>query len=313
MNVRKWTSLSLYWFLILEFIAGVYAEEAPAPDPRVTISSLPGSSMLEVHFDPSPATEEYQVFRAPALDAVFESTASVTNGLQWNGSPESSDLGFFQIKPVRLSDETLLATTLLYRLGYGPTPDELDRVRNLGADAYIAEQLAGEAIVENLDTVDITPRWQRVTATGLGTAPRIYLYLDGPGDVYVDDIRLVAGSSDDGARPNLLRNGDFETALGTSWNLSPNMVGTARNAEFVHSGTAALHLVTTEAGETQGSSVYQIITPSLNPTQTYTFTYWYLTSAQGTRLTVRLSGSGIVSNHDLSGSANNPATLFAKL
>ncbi|HRI13455.1 MAG TPA: DUF1800 family protein [Verrucomicrobiota bacterium] len=299
--------------LSLALFGGAQADDSPAPTPGVTISAAPGGSELQIRFHPIPAVEEYQMFLAPALDGVFGPVASITNNFAWNVSAQPSALGYFQVRPRPISDADLLATTLLYRLGYGPTPDELDRVRTMGPEAYLAEQLTAESIDENLDTVDVTPRWQKVTATGLGSASRIYLYLDGPGDLYLDDLRLVSGSTDDGTGVNLLRNGGFESALGTTWNLSPNMIGTARSSEFVHSGAASLHLVATEAGETQGSSVYQVISPNLNPAQTYTLSYWYQTSTQGARLTIRLSGGGITSNHDLSGSPNNPATIFGKL
>ncbi len=272
-----------------------------------------GAAQIDLQFEPSPATEEYSIEFAPHLHGAFNPVGSVTNGFRWAGPVDTGDSGFYRVDSKTLSTNDLLATTLLHRIAYGPTPDELGRVRQMGPDAYIAEQLTGETIVENLDAIDPTPRWQKVSATGLGSASRLYLYTDGPGDIYLDDLRLVAGATDDGTQSNLLRNGGFESTLGTDWNLSPNVVGSARTTEFVHSGSASLHLVATEAGQSQGSSIYQIITPSLNASQTYTLTYWYRTSTQGTRLTIRLSGSGITSSHDLSGEANSPAPLYAKL
>lgn len=277
------------------------------------IDTSSGQERIQLGFDPVPATEEYQVQFAPALDGIFAPLASATNGFQWTGPVGTDAAGFYRVVPRQLSTNELWATTLLYRVAYGPTPDEEERVRQLGPEAYLAEQLNAESVPETLDTVDATPRWQRVTVTGLGSSSRLYLYLDGPGDVYLDDLRLVVGTSDDGSRPNLLRNGGFETALGTDWNLSPNLIGSARSSQLVRSGNASLHLISTEGGETQGSSIYQVITPSLNAAQTYTLSYWYLTSGQGARLTLRLSGSGIVSTHGLSGDANSPAPLFSKL
>ena len=277
------------------------------------IDSLTGQEQLRLGFDPVPATEEYQVQFAPALDGIFTLLGPATNGFQWTGPVGSEPAGFYRVVPRQLSTNELWATTLLYRIAYGPTPDDEERVRQLGPEAYLAEQLNAESVPETLDTVDATPRWQRITATGLGSSSRLYVYLDGPGDVYLDDLRLVVGTSDDGSRPNLLRNGGFESALGTDWNLSPNLIGSARSSQFVKSGSASLHLVSTEAGETQGSSIYQVIAPALSSSQTYTLSYWYLTSDQAARLTLRLSGSGIVNTHGLSGEANSPAPLFSKL
>ena len=54
------------------------------------------------------------------------------------------------------------------------------------------------------------PQWQYVTLTG--TAPRPILLVsmhNTPGDVYIDDLKLVAGSVPE-AGVNLLTNGDFE-------------------------------------------------------------------------------------------------------
>jgi len=272
-----------------------------------------GVDQIELGFEPTPATEEYRVRFAPSLNGMFEVIASATNGFHWSGLLGTSPVGFYQVTPKQLSTNELLATTLLYRVAYGPAPDELERVRQVGPEAYLAEQLAGESVSENLDTIDTTPRWQKVTTTGLASSSRLYLYLDGAGDAYLDDVRLVAGTSDDGSRPNLLRNGGFETALGSDWNLSANLIGSARSAEFVHSGGASLHVVATEGGETQASSIFQVITPSLNALQTYSLTYWYRTSGQGARLTLRLSGSGIVSSQNLSGEPNSPGPIFSKL
>ncbi len=61
-----------------------------------------------------------------------------------------------------------------------------------------------------------------------------------------------------------------------------------------HSGNASLHVISTGAGATQSSAIYQTIAPALTANGTYTISYWYLQSANGGPLTVRLSGSGIV-------------------
>jgi len=37
------------------------------------------------------------------------------------------------------------------------------------------------------------PQWQRVVANGNASNPTLYMYLQSAGDVYVDDIKLVAG------------------------------------------------------------------------------------------------------------------------
>lgn len=269
--------------------------------------------LLELRFDPVPATEAYRVLFSSRLDGPFEILPEVPFGFRSSVPLGVGDSGFYQILPQPLPPQQLEASTLLHRLAYGPTPDELERVRKLGTVGYIEEQLAPETVVEDLDTLDPTPQWRKVTVTGLGSSSKLYLYLDGPGDLYLDDLRLVAGIEDDGTQSNLLKNGGFETPLGTDWNLSSNLATSARSAEFVHAGDASLHLVSTAAGETQASSIFQTITPSLSATQPYTLSYWYRTSDQAAKLTVRLSGSGILSHHALGGELNTPAPIYTQL
>ncbi|MBL9176046.1 MAG: DUF1800 family protein [Verrucomicrobiales bacterium] len=283
----------------------------PPPPPRVAAMALAaGEARFSIH--PSPATDEYRVLGAPDIGAAFTEVSGIWDGFDWTGAA-AGDRGFFRVEAVPLSDRDLLTATVLNRLAYGPTPDDLARVRGAGPEAYIAEQLSPEAIPTDLDVLDATPRWTRVTASGLGSASKIYIYLNDAGEAYLDDLRLVAGNSDDGSQPNLLRNGGFETSLSPDWRISPNLIGSARSPSPVHSGNASLHVVSTEAGETQGSSIYQLITPDLNPAQTYTLSYWYYTSSQRARLTVRLSGSGIESEHGMEGQENSPAPLYARL
>lgn len=283
-----------------------------AASPVVTGLTVSGGE-ARLSFLPAPATEQYRVLEAPSLDGAFEPIPGDWSGGDWIGPVGPAGDLFLRLDATPLSDDDLLTTTVLQRLAYGPTPDALARVRAMGPDAYIAEQLAPETIVTDLDTLDPTPRWTRVSASGTGSSSKLYLYLDGEGDVYVDNLRLVAGDRDDGTQPNLLRNGDFEAALEPAWILSPNVAGSARSVEFVHSGKTSLHLISTEAGQTEGSSFHQLITPALRTSQRYTLSYWFLTSTRTSRLTIRLSGNGIASEHGMSGLDNSPAPLFARL
>ncbi len=137
------------------------------------------------------------------------------------------------------------------------------------------------------------PQWVQATATGTASSSTLYIYLQSAGDVYIDDISLVAGTVA-GQGANLVADGGFESALSGSWNVSPNLSGSTISTNFSHSGNASLHLVSTAAGTTEGSSIYQFLSPTLTPNATYTISYWYYQSTNGGPLTVRLSGSGIV-------------------
>ena len=277
------------------------------------ISAEPGRVTLG--FAPYPATVEYQIERADALGQPYRpDTTGFLDGFGWTGLASAPGDGFFRVNARVLTPDALLATTLLQRIAYGPSPDDLARVRAIGPDAYIAEQLAPETITEDIDSAVITPSWRKMTVTGTGSSSSLYIYLDGPGEVYLDDIRLVAGTVDDGTKANLLRDGDFETALGSNWILSPNVAGSALTPDEAHGGSLSLHVVSTGAGSSQSTSVYQVVAPALNAATNYTLSYWYLTSPTVTaKLTVRLSGSGITSTHGLGGAVDSPAPIFAKL
>src|SRR5206468_8573160 len=197
-----------------------------------------------------------------------------------------------------------LTATVLNRLAYGPTPDELERVRAIGPDAYIDEQMKPESIIDNLPFETITTNfgsgWQQFTATGTantsGTGTNFYLYLNTPGDCFIDDIRVVAGTSP-GVGANLIRNGDFESPLSSNdWVVSPNHAASAITTAVSHSGAASLHMVASVGGTTQGSAIWQPVTGLANG-GTYTLSYWFLpsTNNQLSSLTVRFSGSWITS------------------
>jgi hypothetical protein len=139
------------------------------------------------------------------------------------------------------------------------------------------------------------PQWTYVTATGTATSSTLYIYLQSAGDVYLDDIQLVAGTVA-GAGANVLTNGDFESGFPGPWTVSSNLTDSAFSPVIKHSGNGALHIVSTAAGTTQGSSIWQTVSPTLTSGATYTLSFWYLQNTNGGPLTLRLSGSGIVTN-----------------
>ena len=144
-----------------------------------------------------------------------------------------------------------------------------------------------------LPNTPVTPQWTYVTATGTASTSLFYVYLQSAGDVYVDDIKLVAGSVPE-AGVNTLADGDFESGFPGPWTVSTNLTNSVLSTVIKHSGNASLHLISTAAGTTQGSAIWQIISPVLTTNATYTLSFWYLQSTNGGPLTLRLSGSGTV-------------------
>lgn len=264
-----------------------------------------------VHFNPIPAAMEYQVDFATDLTQGFAPRTDGVFGIfAWSSpQPAVTDNGFYRVGAKLLPPDKITTFNLLNRIAYGPTPDDLERVLRIGPDAYLAEQLAAESIPDDTDTpITAVSGWQKFTAIGQGSSSRLYVYLDGQGDTYLDDLRLVAGSSDNGTGVNLIRNGGFESALTGAWITSATTTDSVRSAIQTHSGAASLHLIDTAPGsdKSRETSVYQDITPALSSSQTYTLSFWYYASPSTRPPILRLSGSGIVAN------TANPGSLKSK-
>jgi len=138
----------------------------------------------------------------------------------------------------------------------------------------------------------VMPQWTYVTTTGTASAAAwFYIYLQSAGDVYVDDIKLVAGSVPE-AGANVLSNGDFESGLSGSWMVATNLTNSALSTVIKHSGNASLHLISTAAGSVvPNRTIYQTFLPGLTANATYTLSFWYLPSTNGGPLIMRSNGS----------------------
>ena len=157
-------------------------------------------------------------------------------------------------------------------------------------------------------STNFAPQWQYVTASGLATSSRLYIYMDSPGEVYIDDLKLVAGTSPE-AGTNYINNGDFEGPFPGPWTASSNLSASAASSAFKHSGGNSLHVVSSAGGTTLASSIWQDMGP-LVTNAPYTLSYWYLPSTNGTLLTIRLSGSGVRSDQNIQPPANPSSTLY---
>ena len=136
--------------------------------------------------------------------------------------------------------------------------------------------------------------WQYVTQTGTNSSSTLYLYITGTGDCYLDDIKIVPGTTAE-AGTNAVRNGDFENGL-TGWTVSPNLSGSAVAAGTVHSGGGALHLISTAPGSSASTSIRRADL-GLAPNTQYTLSYWYLPgSNMNGNLVIRTSGTGFNSS-----------------
>ena len=134
------------------------------------------------------------------------------------------------------------------------------------------------------------PDWVYFSTTGTATSSRFYLYLQSAGEIYLDDIVIVAGSVPN-AGPNLVANGGFESTLSGTWTNTANFSQSAPSTVEKHSGNASLRVVATAGGSGSGNAIYQDISPALTIGQTYSLSFWYRQSTNGGPLTIRLSGA----------------------
>jgi uncharacterized protein (DUF1800 family) len=281
------------------------AEANPAP-PRIT-GSLATNGLPRLAF-PYPAAQAYTVYGASEIGGPY--TAPVPG---WLSGPtftvtNPAGRGFYQVSVTPMSSNALFSATVLNRLTYGPSPADIERINSIGPEQFIAEQLAADTIVENLDTAppilnEPPPpppftNWIRVSTTGTTTGTNFGFYLSASGVVYLDDIRLVTGDvADVGA--NLLANGDFEDPTRSPpWFVGADFAGSViTNSPTVDgqaaSGTNCLRVVARAGTTGLTSGIWQPFGTTNPPTQRYTLSFSYLPYPNpGTNvLTVRLSGT----------------------
>ena len=296
------------------FAIGVFALHGQEAFPNIRrLQWVAGRPVID--FAPVASAQSYDVYAATDMDREFGLLRGELRGFQWAATdPWSNERGLFQVRAQLLSTEAITAVNLLNRAAYGPTPDELEEVRRTGVTAWINRQLSPETIAENLDApTPFSAGWRKVVATGPGSSSSLYIYLDGPGDVYLDNVRLVAGSTENPSGVNLIRNGGFDLPLGSEWGMGANLNTSARSAEFVQAGAASMHLVFTQGGSTRSSSFYQDLSATLSVSQIYTLSFWYYTADTNRVLTARLSGNGILAEAPMNGRSAAAATQSAVL
>jgi uncharacterized protein (DUF1800 family) len=261
---------------------------------------------------------------------VFSDNINITPaGYSW-GITNAQPRLFFRLTQAQMSSNELLTSTVLNRLAYGPTPDELDRVRLIGPQAYIDEQLAMEtaAAANPTETVvtlqtnsvplDTTTNWTSVSVTGTVSSSTLYLYLRGPGSVFIDNVRLrtidtlvstnlivttnTLGEVETNSvvltntvlSANVLDNGNFEAPLANTWTVSSILSGSSLSTAQKSEGASSLRMVSTGAGSTQESSIWQTVSPALPNGRRCVLSFDYLPSPNSSLLNLRLSGSGVI-------------------
>jgi uncharacterized protein (DUF1800 family) len=169
--VRGGALLQSVLLLILLTLVPI-ALRAQAPVTIYNFSKV--GSVKNLRFDPYPSAAAYTFLGGTnvtlltsdpsfVLSPYFIGTVSITNsptnivtltnyGYEWR-TTNNLPLSYYQVKVTPMDSNVVLAAHVLNRLAYGQTPDELDRVTAMGADAFINEQLNPENITETADSL----------------------------------------------------------------------------------------------------------------------------------------------------------------
>src|ERR1043166_4606063 len=127
-----------------------FAGEANPPPPQISVSRT--TNGLPLLAFPYPAAQQYTVFGASnAPGPYLTPVPGLLSGPTFTVTSPASR-GFYRVSAMPMSSNDLFSATVLNRLTYGPTPDDLDHIRAVGPEAFIREQLQPEQIVESLDT-----------------------------------------------------------------------------------------------------------------------------------------------------------------
>ncbi len=277
--------------------------------------AVPGAAFVELFNTHSNYTFDLSGWNVNGLDYTFPSGATLPSRsylvlaedpFVFNQTYGPTNVAFDRFDgSLDVDGETL---TLL-RPGSGTNRIVVDRIRyeavapwpavTCGTSLQLVDALQDNSRVANWQTRPATTnvsaptaQWVYVTKTGTlpANAAAFYLYLQSPGEIYVDDVVLVAGSvAESGA--NLLSDGDFETTLTGPWTLSANFASSVLSTSVKHGGNSSLQLIATAAGSGSGNSVSHSISPRLNSGGTYTLSFWYLQNSTGSPFVARLSNS----------------------
>ena len=319
----------------LAFGLSLLQGQAAVTPPPVLKSVTVSNNVKTVTFTPAPAIDLYTVKSSANVGVPFTNDGSgVLSGTTFR-TTNTQAAKFFSLTATPMSSNDLLTVNLLNRIAYGPTPDELARVKSIGPQAYITEQLAPELLSETIDsyssqTTNASPTpppltWQFLSFSGFFSQSNLYAYLTAPGDAYLDDVSLKAILTDITTNivpgvstnyvtnlvngPEIVVNGGFENPTLAPWVVTPNMAASAISASAAHSGAQSLHMVAAAAGTTRGDAIYQDMTNNITfnftaSTQKCILSFWYLPAANTRTIRLRLSGNGVV------GSGNNAPSLI---
>ena len=296
-------------------VSVVYSGTVPSPVGSVVIN--------EIMFNPAIPDAEYVELFNTSSNYTFDLSGWDFNGLAYtfpNGS-FIAPRGFLTLAKNREAFDTAYGPRLVFGqydgnlqlngetlslIKPGVPPLVVDRVRYEtnapwpapvpGASLQLMDATQDNSRVGNWVVVQtnatVVPQWVFASTNVTATSSRLYMYLLSAGDIYLDDVKLVAGSVPE-VGPNFITDGDFETPLSGIWNLTANFASSTTSTVTKHGGTSSLHMIATAAGSGSGNAIYEDLATPLTNGATYTISFWYLQSTNGGPLVLRLSGASV--------------------
>ena len=123
------------------------------PLPPFIQSITSSNTQKQLLWTPYPAADQYQLLSTRDLSQPWSYDLSGTIlGQTWTGT-NAEPSRFYKVQVTPMSRDAVLTATVLNRLAYGPTPDELERVLTgpnpIGPERYIEEQLRPEKLTHS--------------------------------------------------------------------------------------------------------------------------------------------------------------------
>lgn len=359
--------MRLFVFLLVvgSLVAIPFTSLIAAAPPGPTIDQLIiSNAQKSLRVTPAPGVQAYQFYSSSNLGNGFQlntnfylapyitgyATNFTTNGpvtitnlaYEYRLTNFPGNSGFFTMSATPLSSNTVALATVLNRLAYGPTPDDLVTYSN-NPQGYIDEQINMNGVAETMDafTVEITnavpanplTNWTFITMTGTLASATLSLFTTQPGEIVIDDIAInphiytnflvtnivnnVTNIVTNSAfayieTTNMLRNGDFETGALSPWIPTNGTIGSFVEIGAGRFDSKALHLISTigATAPNNTNSLRQVIsTAGFSSTNPCTLSYWYLPSTNSNKLRVQL-GNGL--NSTPGGIPPTPKWVYAK-
>lgn len=130
--------------------------------------------------------------------------------------------------------------------------------------------------------------WRFYSFTGVPgvNATNLNFFLGSAGSLFVDQVSLVEGSVP-GVGANLVQNGGFESGALGPWAANGSHAGSIVSQEAAFDGGYSLRIAATGPGSS-GNLLAQYVAGVVS-NQTYTFSFWYLPSTNGSTVSFRLT------------------------